>query len=205
MLDMLPEHVRVRALADSRDRERWLRARAPSIGASDAANFSKIESAPRYIAAKLHSPWTGNEYARHGHDREPHMLRAFNIEQNTMLFRSTATPRHVATPDGIKVRHDGGLILAQCKALDHDPMTRNGLPPRFMRQCWWEQYVMGAERTLFIWEIHRDFRPVSFEPESIWIDRDDEQIAKLVTIANLVLAGMDAGVRFTREMEGTSS
>ncbi len=199
---VLPESLTVRALADAKDREAWLRARStpPRIGGSDAANYSKLESVPSYIRQKLTDGFDGNAYTRHGNDREPHMLRAYGFEQNTIMFRAIPTSRHVATPDGIMVRPDGSLVLAQCKALDHDPRTRNGLPPKYLRQCWWEQHVLGAARTLFIWEVHRDYRPIDFEPESIWIDRDDTEIAKLVTISNAVLRGVDAAADFTRQL-----
>jgi hypothetical protein len=52
---------------------------------------------------------------------------------------------------------------------------------------WWQQYVVGAERTLLVWEQHADFVPVGGEPECRWIERDDNQIHVLVGLANRVL------------------
>lgn len=200
----LPPLVADRAIADQRDRPTWLKARSRSIGGSDAANFAKLTSAPRYLASKLHDPFDGNRYTIHGNDREKHMLAAYGFEQNTMLFHAPTgerhSHRHVATPDGFRLRRDGRLVLAQCKTTNHPFKT---IPPKYLRQCWWEQYVLGVERTLFIWELHVDFRPVSFEPESIWIDRDDSKIRDLIQIATIVLDGMDAASEFTRERNAT--
>ena len=56
-----------------------------------------------------------------------------------------------------------------------------------MRQVWWQQYVLGAERTLVVWEQHSDFVPVAAEPKSQWVDRDDNEIHMLVGLANRLL------------------
>ena len=47
--------------------------------------------------------------------------------------------------------------------------------------------MLGAERTLFVWEKHDDFVPIADEPECTWIDRDDDQIRGLVSLADMVL------------------
>ena len=60
---------------------------------------------------------------------------------------------------------------------------------------------MGTDRTLFIWEAHRDGQPVGMEPDSVWFYRDDNEIHKLITIADIVLEGMDAAAEFEREMQ----
>lgn len=199
---ILPPALERRVLADSRERAAWLDARVGNIGGSDAANYANEASVPGYVRAKLDDRFRGNQYTAHGNAREAAILAQFGIEQNTLLFRSEATRRHVATPDAIKVRRDGGILLAQVKALEvgHEPMTSRGLRPRYLRQCWWEQWVLGAERTIFIWEMHDRFQPAAPEAESVWIDRDDSEIAKLVRIANGVCAGLDAHAAFEREM-----
>lgn len=207
-----------RGVADIRDRVAWAKARAPMIGASDAAKFSKVESAHLYLKAKLYAPFSGNGYTAHGNAREPFMLAAYNIEQNFTLFHSADNPRHGATPDGIKLGGDGTFVLAQAKTtLVKTKTLRTGevvevpaftnargeraIPPDYQRQMWWEQYVMGTDRTLFIWEAHRDGQPVDMEPESVWFHRDDNEIHKLITIADIVLEGMDAAAEFEREMQ----
>ncbi len=44
-----------------------------------------------------------------------------------------------------------------------------------MRQIWWQQHVLGAERTLVAWEQHDGFVPLHDEPRCQWIERDADQ------------------------------
>lgn len=189
---------RSRIVADIRDRVGWAKVRSRGIGASDAAKFSKIESAPLYARDKLYSPFDGNRYTSHGHEREPLMLAAFHTEQNFAMFRASENPRHLATPDGIKVGGDGSLLLVQCKTTSKPFRT---IPLGYLRQVWWEQYVLGAERTLFVWEVHDGFRPIAAEPESRIIDRDEEQIQRMIRIGDAVLGILDRGDAARKEME----
>lgn len=186
-----------RALFDSRDRPAWLLGRTGKIGASDAASFSKVTSAPLYLKAKLNPSFHGNTSTQHGNDREPFILAAYNLEQNFTLFASADNPRHVATPDSI-ILGAGELTLSQVKTTVKDLYK---IPPTYQRQMLWEQYVMGADRTLFIWEKHTNYVPDEMEPVSQWFYRDDIQIAKLVTIANLVLTGMDEAEAFRKDLQ----
>lgn len=205
-----------RGLADIRDKVGWAKVRSNRIGASDAASFATIDSVDRYIAAKLYNPFRGNSFTAHGNARETSMIEAFHVEQNFTLFGSAGNPRHVATPDGIKLGGDGTLILAQAKTtLQKLKTLKSGeqvpvppftnakgffhIPPGYQRQMWWEQYVMGADRTLFVWEEHVGGIPTTMEPESHWFYRDDAAIDKLIIISDLVLAGMDAAAEFERE------
>lgn len=187
-----------RVVADIRDRIGWAKVRSRGIGASDAAKFSKVESAHLYARDKLYSPFDGNGYTAHGHEREPLMLAAFHTPQNFAMFRAASNPRHLATPDGIKVGGDGSIVLVQCKTTVKPFRT---IPRAYLRQVWWEQYVLGAEQTMFVWEVHEGFRPVAAEPESRLIDRDDEEIARMVTIADAVLGILDRGDAARNEME----
>ncbi len=187
-----------RGVADIRDRVGWAKVRSRGIGASDAAKYSKEESALLYAKTKLYNPFQGNGYTQHGNEREPFMLRAYNIRQNHIMFRSEHNPRHLATPDGIILGGNGEIVLAQCKTTSKQFRT---IPLAYKRQCWWEQYVMGAERTLFIWEVHENYRPLGLEPESEWIYRDDTEIDKMILISDLVLAALDAGDSFIAELE----
>ena len=187
-----------RVLADARDRPAWLKKREGRVGASDAASFSKEESFPLYMKAKLDDSFKGNAYTEHGNDRERAILRAYNLEQNTLLFHAPENDRHVATPDAIKIGADGEIILAQVKTTSK-PILK--ISPAYSRQMWWEQYVMGATRTLFIWEHHEGFAPLEMEPESQWFERDDAQIEKLIRIANRVLVGLDEAAQFRKELQ----
>ncbi len=63
-----------------------------------------------------------------------------------------------------------------------------------MRQIWWQQYVLGAERTLMVWEEHRNFVPVG-DPQYRWIDRDDAEIEKLLGLVDQVINTLIARTR----------
>lgn len=186
-----------RQLADSRDRVSWAKARSGGIGASDAASYAKVASVHLYMRAKLFNPFSGNSYTSHGNDREPLILAQYGVEQNHTLFHAAGNPRHMATPDGIVLGGDNSFILVQCKT-SSSPIVK--ISPTYQRQMLWEQYVMGTDRTLFVWEEHDGFEPVSMEPDSMWFYRDDEKIAELIIIADMVLAGMDAAKQFEQEM-----
>lgn len=207
-----------RGLADSRDRVAWAKARAPLMGASDVAKFAKIESWPLYMRSKLYEPFRGNAYTQHGNEREPVILSAFGLKQNFTLYRSAGNPLHGATPDALVLGGDGSLILAQVKTVLQKTKTLPSgevvpippftnakgffhLPPEYFRQMQWEMYVMGADASLFIYEEHVDGVPTEMEPQSHWVYRDQQEIDKLIIIADLVLAGMAAASKFKREME----
>lgn len=187
-----------RGVADIRDKVTWSKRRANKIGASDAARYAKVDSWPLYLKGKLYQPFEGNSYTQHGNDREPVILSQFHVEQNHIMFQSAGNPRHVATPDGIVVGTQE-LILVQVKTT-LKPLWK--IPPSYQRQMWWEQYVMGTNRTLFAWELlDHDGRPTTMEPESEIFYRDEDRIQELITIADLVLAGMDSAAQFRNEME----
>lgn len=97
--------------------------------------------------------------------------------------------RHLATPDGMRITTDGDIELAEIKTTTK---PWRGIPRHYLRQVWWQQYVLGAERTLVVWEQHEQFRPVG-EPKYRWVDRDDDQIAALVNLADRLLDYIDAG------------
>lgn len=193
-----PEFM-ARYVADSRNRPEWLSARVGRIGASDAANFAKVASWPLYLRAKLAHPFTGNTATQHGHAREPHILRQFGLAQNHAMFHAVGNPRHVCTPDGILVKADGTVKLAQVKTANRPLPER--IPPGYLRQMWWEQYVMGATETLLCWEHHENYKPVSMEAEGVIIQRDDDRIADLIEIADLILAGLDRATADRKMME----
>ena len=43
--------------------------------------------------------------------------------------------------------------------------------------------MLGAERTLVVWEEHDGFVPVGDEPRCAWVDRDEREIGQLVRLA----------------------
>jgi len=175
-----------RIVADSTDRVAWLRARSQGITATDAAKLATPVSVRNAARDKTHGTgFSGNTFTDHGRAREPEIaawvLRNHGIEPSTNLFHAAGQTRHLATPDGVGHSSDGSLQLAEIKTTSK---PWRSIPRSYLRQVWWQQYVLGAERTLLVWEQHLDFVPVSAEPECRWIERDEDQIAILVGFAN---------------------
>jgi hypothetical protein len=187
----------LRIVADSTDRAAWLRARNQGITATDVAKLSTPKSIVNAAHDKMHgTSFTGNSYTDHGRAREPviaaWVLENHGIEPSTNLFRSPSHARHLATPDGVGVAANGDLHLAEIKTTSK---PWRSIPRSYLRQVWWQQYVLGADRTLLVWEQHVDFVPVSPVPEFRWIERDDDQIMILVGLANALIDNLDQQAR----------
>jgi hypothetical protein len=183
-----------RIVAHSTDRVAWLRARSRGITATDVAKLSTPRSIHAAAYDKLHGTgFTGNAYTEHGKAREPEIAAwvqtEYGIEPSTALFRSLRDARHLATPDGIVLRGHGLLELAEIKTTNK---PFRSIPRHYLRQIWWQQYVLGAERTLFVWEQHDGFVPRGV-PQCRWVDRDENEIAILVSLANQLIALLASG------------
>ncbi|WP_225735006.1 YqaJ viral recombinase family protein [Pseudoclavibacter endophyticus] len=181
-----------RVLADSAEREAWLRARVGGITATDAAKLATPNSVRQVVRDKLDpSGFSGNAFTEHGRQREPHIaswvLERHGIPACGLLYHAQRSLRHLATPDGLYA-DDERLLLAEIKTTGK-PWKR--IPRSYLRQVWWQQYVLGAERTLFVWEQHADFIVTEPEPRCVWIERDETEIERLVTLADLALAELD--------------
>ncbi|WP_029145806.1 YqaJ viral recombinase family protein [Microbacterium luticocti] len=178
-----------RIVADSRDRVAWLRARSRGITATDVAALTGERAIPRAAQTKLRgSGFSGNAYTDHGRRREPEIARwiaaTHGIQPSSALFRAVVEPRHLATPDGLVQDDSGRIVLAEIKTTNK---AWRSIPRSYLRQVWWQQHVLGAERTLVVWEQHDDFVPVADEPRCAWVDRDDAEIARLVRLATALI------------------
>lgn len=179
---------RSRIVARSTDRVAWLKARSVGVTATDVARLSSERALQAVAMDKiLGSSFSGNAYTEHGRTREPEIARwvrsVYGIDPSLDLYRSETNPQHLATPDGIRVR-DGQLELAEIKTT---VKPWRSIPRNYLRQVWWQQYVLGAERTLVVWEQHQDFVPIEPEPRCRWVDRDDNEIHQLVSLADRLL------------------
>ncbi|MGV9194434.1 YqaJ viral recombinase family protein [Microbacterium sp. MC2] len=181
---MTPE-LAARIIADSRDRVGWIRARSRGITATDVAGLTSEKAIARAADAKLGgSGFSGNAYTDHGRRREPEIAAwvaaTHGIQPSSALFHAVIETRHLATPDGVAVDADGRITLAEIKTTNK---TWRSIPRNYLRQVWWQQHVLGAERTLVVWEQHEDFVPVGDEPRCAWVDRDEREIRRLVNLA----------------------
>lgn len=187
-----PDH-RDRVVANSSDRVAWLRARSRGVTATDVARLSSERSLSAVAWDKIHgSSFGGNAYTDHGRTREPEIarwvLRNHGIRPSTELFHAHGQPLHLATPDGV-VATGTSVLLAEIKTTSS---AWRSIPRSYLRQVWWQQYVLGADRTLVVWEQHSGFVPVAAEPECRWVERDDNQIHMLVGLADRLLDLMSA-------------
>jgi hypothetical protein len=182
-----PDH-RSRVVANSENRVAWLRARSRGVTATDVARLSSMKAVEAVAYEKLHGTgFGGNAYTDHGRAREPEIARwvkaTHGISPSTELFHAHGEPLHLATPDGVTTR-GSSVLLSEIKTTSSAWRT---IPRSYLRQIWWQQYVLGADRTLLVWEQHRDFVPVTGDPLCRWIERDDNEIHILVGLANRLL------------------
>ncbi|CAN5243857.1 hypothetical protein BH11ACT3_BH11ACT3_06260 [soil metagenome] len=189
--DEPPVPFRERIVADAIDRVAWMRARSRGVTATDAAQLSGPNSVRAVALEKvLGSRFSGNAYTQHGTTREPHIARwansVYGMQASSKLFHADGNKLHMATPDGWRER---GSNLELCEIKTTTSEWR-GIPRAYLRQVWWQQYVLGAERTLVVWERHDNFVPVRADPECRWVDRDDNEIHRLVVLAEQVLVAM---------------
>ncbi|MEO6943570.1 MAG: YqaJ viral recombinase family protein [Lacisediminihabitans sp.] len=180
---------RTRIVAHSDDRAAWLHARSKGITATDVAKLTSAHSVQVVAIEKLHgSNFGGNAYTDHGLAREPVIAlwvkEHYGIDPSTALFHAAGIPAHLATPDGVSAPANGPFELAEIKTTKS---AWRSIPRSYLRQIWWQQYVLGADRTLLVWEQHDNFVPVNAEPECRWIERDENEIHRLVGLANRVL------------------
>lgn len=177
-----------RMVAHSDDRVDWLRARSRGVTATDVASLSTARSIHNTARAKLFgSNFSGNAYTEYGREREPALADWVRVNHGIdpcgALYRSRRDQRHLATPDGLSVR-DEEIVLAEIKTTNK---PWRSIPRNYLRQVWWQQYVIGASRTLFVWEEHRDFVALHDEPRHVWIERDEEEIGQLLDLADQLI------------------
>ncbi|WP_100811883.1 MULTISPECIES: YqaJ viral recombinase family protein [unclassified Microbacterium] len=185
---MLPE-LAARIVADSRDRVAWVRARSRGITATDVASLTSENAIAKAADAKLvGSRFSGNAYTDHGRRREPEIAAwvaaTHGILPSSALFHAVSEKRHLATPDGVATTPSGSITLAEIKTTNK---AWRSIPRSYMRQVWWQQHVLGAERTLVAWEQHDGFVPIGDEPRCAWVDRDDREISRLIRLADALI------------------
>ncbi|HEU4808554.1 MAG TPA: YqaJ viral recombinase family protein [Homoserinimonas sp.] len=188
-----PDH-RQRILAHSTDRVAWLRARSRGITATDVAKLSSERSVLAVAKDKYYgSRFSGNAFTDHGREREPEIadwVKAnHGIDPSAALYHAHGETAHLATPDGVALIA-GAVVLAEIKTTNS---AWKSIPRSYLRQVFWQQYVLGAERTLVVWEQHDNFVPIGPEPRCQWVDRDDNEIHILVGLANRVLETLRSG------------
>ena len=196
---------RDRIVNDGTDRESWLFARHPSIGASDAAKLAKATSVDKYLAAKLATrTFTGNDFTESGHRWEPMMLAWAGIEPNKALIHSPGEAGFAATPDGADDARG-----AECKA-KHGVVVNGPSLGEWRQLAWQFLCVPEFESIEFIWVelMDGDIRPgCNGEPKSLTVTPDHPKIREvtplILPIATDLLARLTAALAFEKEMNAT--
>ena len=194
--EILPTAHTERVVAHSEDRVAWLRARSRGVTATDVARLSSVDAVRSVAHDKLlGTGFGGNAFTDHGRAREPEIAKwvraRHGILPSSALYHADGERAHLATPDGVAVIGGSG-VTAEIKTTGH---AWRSIPRSYLRQVWWQQYVLGADRTLVVWEQHDDFVPVRGEPKSRWVERDDNEIHMLVGLANRLLGYMRGDLR----------
>ena len=189
--DEPPSRHTDRIVADATDRMAWLKARARGVTATDVARLSGPKALRGLAIEKLlGTGFGGNAFTAHGRLREPEIAhwarRVYGMQPSSALFHADGRTDHLATPDGWRER---GPSLELCEIKTTNSAWKS-IPRHYLRQVWWQQYVLGADRTLVVWEQHDDFVPVGSEPECRWVDRDENEIHRLVGLADQLLLAM---------------
>lgn len=202
-LERVTPELAARIVADSRDRVAWMRARSRGITATDVAQLTTHTAIPRVADAKLRgSGFSGNAFTEHGRRREPEIAAwvaaTHGIQPSSALFHAVVEKRHLATPDGLAVDAEGRITLAEIKTTNK---SWRSIPRTYLRQVWWQQHVLGAERTLVVWEEHDGFVPIHDQPKCAWVDRDDREIAQLVRLATELIDELYLRTQASRRMD----
>ena len=164
-------------LAPVSDRPAWLAARRTRITSTDVAKAMTPSGWRQVVSEKLYGiQHPDNAYMDHGRKREPVLAamarNRYGVLPNEYLY---ARGRYAATPDGV---HPDKPQLSEIKTATR-AMPRT-FPRIYRDQVYLAQYVFDAERTLLVWEHHKDGVPIDIEPEFRWLERDDDRIQELI-------------------------
>ena len=170
----------------------WLRYRTMGIGGSDVSVIAGIN--PYRSVYQLWLEKTGqnepaeseNEYTHFGTILEPVIRREFmertglKVRQKHMLLQSEEYPFMLANLDGV-INLDGEMCIFEAKTASAYKLDnwQSGIPPEYMLQVQHYMAVTGAVKTYIAALIggnHFEYR---------LIDRDDEMIAKIITMEKL--------------------
>jgi len=178
----------------------WLLARRGGVTATQvakAATKAGLEQAVTDYIDDTQIP--DNPYMAFGRDFEPVIARTvhtkFDILPNEWLIRNDKSPHHLATPDGLSPDH---TMIAEIKTTGKD-WADGVIPIQYRRQVQWQLHVTGAERCLFAWMKRIDvggvFAPAWFEPESLWMERDEGMIDVLQDTAEQLWRRVNDGYK----------
>lgn len=195
--------LEARAGASDQDREEWLKQRRQGVTATELAKIMTASNRDVAIQDLVRQKrdgdsFTGNAYTEWGKEREPIIaadLAGYGVVPESRVFHAAGNSRHLASPDGLSVDFDGGLVLDEIKT-SGEPLPKDSAAldaAGYEWQMQWCCYVIGATGCWLNVE-QRLGKPGSFRPgprSREWFPRDEAKIAQLVETADLVLAAME--------------
>ena len=181
-----------RFIADSNDKEKWLIARARGITATAVAEAGGSEANYKSALKKalINKSIPDNPYMKFGRDSEQWIAEGLRsshgIEPNTWLIGALYNPRYMATPDGISADHSR---ISEIKTTGEDWAK---IPPAYYRQMQWQMMVTDTSECLFAWMLRGktsrgDLYAEWLEPKTLVVPRDDEEIKRLIEVADRLL------------------
>jgi hypothetical protein len=228
------EDLERRAGASDKDRARWLYERAHGATATQVRDLwlkahgyhgltvdeliaeklpFLLAGTDKEIEAAAAAGFQGNAYTAWGNEREPiiaaQLLEAYGMLPESRVFRSIANPRHLASPDGLRVDVHGRIEVAEIKTSGKPVPVGSAayVEKGYGIQQQWVMGVLGADRSLYAWEL-REGRPGEFEsghPFGVdveWVEFDADLFAELVVLADHFLERLDAALAAALAGEG---
>lgn len=179
-----------RFIETSDNRELWLAARLPAVTATEVARASTPAGFRDALRDRRHPvAVTQNDFMRFGAENEAwisaFIKREFGIMPNKWLIAAEGNPLHMATPDGLSLDHKR---ISEVKT-GGKPITSP--PLQHLRQIGWQLYCTGAEECEYAFvlraEVNGVLVPAWMEPKVWHVDRDDNLIHDLITVADRLL------------------
>jgi putative phage-type endonuclease len=170
--------------------ERWLSARREGVTATQVSRAASGPGGFEQAVEDYNADFVeqDNPYMAFGRAWEGpiamHLKDEFGVMPNDWLIRHHYHRHHLATPDGLTLGHNA---ISEIKTTGKD-WNPERIPVQYRRQVQWQLHVTGAEFSWFAWLLREErdgaFMPAWFEPKVIVVERDEEMISELVTVAD---------------------
>ena len=169
------------------DWEGWLNARRYGVTATQVAKASTASGKAELLNSWAHpGVQEDNAFMAFGRKMEgPLSLWVkdqFAVMPNEWLIAGEDTT-HLATPDGLSLDH---TEISEIKTTGKD--FEKSIPIQYRRQVQWQLWVTGAQVCHFVWMLRAedqqgDFQPGWIEPKHTVIERDDDMMKELSSVA----------------------
>ena len=182
---------------DDKSREEWLQRRRQFVSATDVARLARGGQATwatiRNEKLTGESSFRGNRYTEWGNEREPHIVSLLTflhgLEPNRKFMVLDGTVWG-ATPDAISETMTGE-VKTSVKPLGETAEELRKINPGYYDQVQWAMLAADRAVCAFAWELNDNFAPAP--GASFLVERDEERIAALITVAEEFLEYLENG------------